>query len=345
MTTRAKIPTSLGADAPVARPSGTGPISGEPATVRLSRLLTMVPWLMNRQGIDIEDAARTLGVSASQIEADLRLLFVCGTPGHLPDDLIEAEWEHGHVYVRNADEISKPLRLTRDEALALSVGLRALLDVPGLTERDAVDRALAKLVEATGETTPRKDQISVRLESDPQATVSACREAISAKKQLHLRYLVPSRDEVTERNVDPWRLFTSDGHWYLEAWCHEAAEPRTFRLDRVLDLHERDASITHAPAASANADTVPEFFSRVDDTTSTARLRLAPPAAWVCEFYPCHNVVRHEDHVDATFVIGDGRWLTRLLLQLGSHARVLDPATISADVAAQARAALDAYGV
>ena len=48
----------------------SGPINSEAATTRLSRLLTMVPWLMNRQGIDIEEAARTLGVSRAQIEAD-----------------------------------------------------------------------------------------------------------------------------------------------------------------------------------------------------------------------------------------------------------------------------------
>ena len=112
----------------------SGPINSEAATTRLSRLLTMVPWLMNRQGIDIEEAARTLGVSRAQIEADLELLFVCGTPGHMPDDLIEAEWEQGRVYIRNADAIAKPLRFTRDEALALTIGLRTLLDAPGLQD-------------------------------------------------------------------------------------------------------------------------------------------------------------------------------------------------------------------
>jgi len=67
-----------------ARPSGP---ATESATSRLSRLLTMVPWLLNRQGIEIEEAAREFGVSPEQMEADLELLFVCGTPGHMPDDL------------------------------------------------------------------------------------------------------------------------------------------------------------------------------------------------------------------------------------------------------------------
>ena len=33
----------------------------ESATNRLSRLLTMVPWLLNRQGVEIEEAAREFG--------------------------------------------------------------------------------------------------------------------------------------------------------------------------------------------------------------------------------------------------------------------------------------------
>ena len=71
----------------------------ESATARLSRLLTMVPWLLARQGVDVDVAAAQFGVSREQLESDLALLFVCGTPGHLPDDLIEAQWEDGRVYV------------------------------------------------------------------------------------------------------------------------------------------------------------------------------------------------------------------------------------------------------
>ncbi|GMA19726.1 hypothetical protein GCM10025862_40410 [Arsenicicoccus piscis] len=122
----------------------------EPATDRLHRLLAMVPWLLNRQGVDLEQAAASFGVSTEQLEADLQLLFLCGTPGGLPDDLIDASWEEGRVYLSNADTIARPLRLGVDEALTLIVGLRALAAVPGLGDRDAVDRAIAKLEAAAG---------------------------------------------------------------------------------------------------------------------------------------------------------------------------------------------------
>ena len=74
----------------------------ESATTRLQRLLTMVPWLLANQGVATERAAEQFGVSTDQLESDLALLFLCGTPGHLPDDLIEADWEDGHVYIGGA---------------------------------------------------------------------------------------------------------------------------------------------------------------------------------------------------------------------------------------------------
>ena len=113
------------------------------ATQRLSRLLAMVPWLVNRQGVELAEAARHFGITEQQLVKDLELLFVCGTPGHMPDDLIEAEWDSGQVYLDNAEEIARPLRLAPDEAVALIAGLRTLADVPGLAEPSGADAARA----------------------------------------------------------------------------------------------------------------------------------------------------------------------------------------------------------
>ena len=124
----------------------------ESATTRLQRLLTMVPWLLANPGGATERAAEQFGVSTDQLESDLALLFLCGTPGHLPDDLIEADWEDGRVFVGNADAIARPLRFTVDEALTLMVGLRALGAGAGLAAPDGVLGALTKLEAATGET-------------------------------------------------------------------------------------------------------------------------------------------------------------------------------------------------
>ena len=95
-------------------------------------------------------------------------MFLCGTPGGYHGDLIEAEWESGQVYLGNADTIKRPLRLGVDEALALIVGLRALAAVPGIGERDAVVRALAKLEAATGSASAGTSRIQVLIDEGDQ---------------------------------------------------------------------------------------------------------------------------------------------------------------------------------
>lgn len=315
----------------------------ESATARLSRLLTMVPWLVNRQGIDIDEAAGELGVPREQIEADLNLLFVCGTPGHLPDDLIEAEWEEGRVYLRNADTIARPLRLGIDEATALIVGLRALAAVPGLGEREAVDRALAKLTDATGESAQASSRVRVTLtDAVGDQTLGLSREALQAHRRVHLRYLVAARDEATERDVDPMRVVNLAGHWYLEGWCHRAQDVRLFRLDRVesIDLLDTDGTPpVHARSRDLNADI---FTPAPDDLQIT--LGLAPPSAWVAEYYPVQDTVREQDGtLTVTLRTADSTWIRNLVWRLAGGAWVIAPVSLREQVRAGAQEALAAY--
>ena len=313
----------------------------ESATSRLGRLLTMVPWLLNRQGIDLARAAAELGVSEQQVVDDLQVLFVCGTPGHYPDDLIDAQWEDGRVFVSNADSIAKPLRLGRDEALALIVALRALAATPGLAQSDAVDRALAKLEDAAGDLAAAAGQVSVDLEpsADPEL-VAAVRTALTGSRRLHLRYRVASRDETTERDVDPLRVVSVDGRWYLEGWCHRAQGVRLFRLDRVEDAQVLDEPAT-PPADLPERDlSAGAFRGSPEDLVVT--LHLEPGSAWVAESFPVESVTElGEGRLEVTMRVGDPRWLHRLVRRQGGGVRVLAPGPLVAEVAAQARAALD----
>jgi proteasome accessory factor C len=320
--------------------------SGQPsesATLRLSRLLTMVPWLLNRQGIEIEEAAREFDVTPAQIEADLALLFLCGTPGGYHGDLIEAEWESGRVFLGNADTINRPLRLVVDEALALIVGLRALAAVPGIGEREAVVRALAKLEAATGSASEVASRIQVSIdEGTSTEAVALAQEALAAHRRVHLRYLVAGRDESTERDVDPMRVISFDAHWYLEGWCHRAEDVRLFRLDRIEALAILDEDGTPPTTAEPRDLDSGVFTPHADD--QLVRLALGPGAVWVSDYYPVESIERTPDGgavIDLR--TADTAWLRRLMWQLGSQASVLAPAELAREVHRGARAALEAY--
>ena len=315
----------------------------ESATTRLSRLLTMVPWLINRPGVRVDDVAREFAVTPEQVENDLALLFLCGTPGGYHGDLIEADWENGRVFLGNADTISRPLRLGVDEALALIVGLRALAAVPGIGARDAVVRALAKLESATGAASAGSSRIQVVIdEGTGTQTLAAAQGALAARRRVHLRYLVPSRDESTERDVDPMRVINVDAHWYLEGWCHQAEDVRLFRMDRVESLTVLDADGTPPATAQPRDLDSGVFTPRAED--QLVRLALGPGASWVSDYYPTESIERTQDG-GAVIALrtADTAWLRRLMWRLGAQATVLEPPELALEVERGARAALQEY--
>jgi predicted DNA-binding transcriptional regulator YafY len=316
-------------------------------TQRLSRLLAMVPWLLQRQGVPLGEAARHFEISEAQLVKDLELLFVCGTPGHLPDDLIEASWDSGRIFLDNADPISRPLRLGVDEAVALLAGLRTLADVPGLHDKDVLATVLDKLSTAAGEAAARADTLHVDLSGGaPEHVLAAARDAVRRRRRVRLLYLVPSRDETTDRDVDLMRVLNVGNRWYLEGWCHRAEGVRLFRVDRVLEITILDREGTPprsaVPRVGASGTEQDLFTPSADDLLVTVELE--PAARWVAEYYPVDGVEElPEGRLRLQLRTASPEWLLRLALRLGGGMVVVEPAEVAERVATLARAALANY--
>ncbi|MFL6137151.1 MAG: helix-turn-helix transcriptional regulator [Frankiaceae bacterium] len=311
------------------------------ASDHLPRLLALVPYLLAHPGERLADVARTFGVGERQLRADLDLLWMCGLPGHGPGDLIDVSYAGDRVTLSNADTIARPLRLTTDEALALVVALRALADVPGLQERDALDRALAKLEAAAGDAGAVSGRVSVVLETQERA-LAVARQALDAGRRLHLVYHVPARDETTERDVDPMRLLLVEGRAYLEGWCRLAEGVRLFRLDRVVDIAVLDAP-AEPPLDAAPRDLSGGLFRPSRDDLLVS-LELAPRARWVADYYPCERIDELPDGgCLASLRTPDPAWVRRLALRLGPSMRVIAPAELAEEIRAEATRALATY--
>ncbi|KWX01284.1 proteasome protein [Carbonactinospora thermoautotrophica] len=315
--------------------------SGATAGERLSRLLALVPYLLARPGARVEDVAREFGISEDQLVKDLKLIWFCGLPGYLPGDLIEVDIEGGHIHVSNAETISRPLRLGADEATALLVALRALAEVPGLRDRDALHRTIAKLERAAGDAAEASHHVRVEVEAE-ERVVATVQTALAERRRVHLTYYVPGRDETTERDVDPMRLVLEGGRSYLEGWCHRAEAVRLFRVDRVvsIDLLDEPAQVPR-DAEPINLDA---GLFQPSPTDLLVTLELAPPARWVAEYYPCESVEElGEGRLRVRLRTPEPGWITRLALRLGDNGRVVDPPELVARVRQTAAAALAAY--
>src|SRR5262249_23510260 len=71
-----------------------------------------------------------------------------------------------------------------------------------------------------------------------EAHLAASQQAIQERRVVRLRYHSYSRDEITEREVEPHTLTYAGGAWYLNGYCRMRQDARGFRLSRIerLDL-------------------------------------------------------------------------------------------------------------
>lgn len=304
------------------------------------RMLSLVTYLRERPGAHVQDVARAFGITEDELISDLDVLPMCGT-SFRGGDLLDIDTDGDRIWWHNADDVAEPLRLAADEATALLVAARAVATLPGLRESDrqALLRATAKLETAAGEVGAASSRLSVTFESEGGVFAEVDR-AISERRRLWLRYYSPARDELTEREVDPIRLFAV-GHTYMEAWCRSSEDRRTFRLDRVAEIRLLDE-----PAAPPELELRDLSAGLVQPAAEDPEvvIEVGPGGRWVAEYYP-HD--RAEELPDGGLRISlrtpDPASLRRLALRLGGEGRIVSPPELAESARSAARAALAAY--
>jgi proteasome accessory factor C len=319
---------------------------------RLQRLLALVPYVVSRKAVGLAETAAAFGVSETELVEDLNMLWCVELRAPDPYCPIDLSYEGGEIVVSQAESMERPLRLGVDEASALLVALRMLAEigqvtsVPGLAGGSALSRTIAKLEAAAGEAAAPSAQVAVQVDRYAEENVAArLRDALAAGRRVHLSYYVPSRDEATERDVDPMRLLVVEGRTYLEGWCRRAEAVRLFRLDRVLRADVLDvAREVPQEAEGVDLDRGGGLF-RPSPGDLRVVIELAPYGRWVAEYYPCEEVAELGDgRLRVVLRTPDSEWVRRLALRLGEHGRVTEPAQLAAAVRTEAAGALAQYG-
>ncbi|MEU1308615.1 WYL domain-containing protein [Streptomyces cinnamoneus] len=309
------------------------------------RMLSLVTYLRERPGARVTDVARAFGITEDELIGDLDVLPMCGT-SFRGGDLLDIDTDGDRIWWHNPDasgtSTGEPLRLAADEATALLVAARAVATLPGLRESDrqALVRATAKVEAAAGEAAGASSRLSVTFESEGGVFADADR-AISERRRVWLRYYSPARDELTEREVDPIRLFAV-GHTYMEAWCRLSEARRTFRLDRVAEIRILDEPSDPPPVELRDLS---EGLVQPAAEDPEVVIEVGPGGRWVAEYYPHDSAEELADGgLRITLRTPDPASLRRLALRLGRDGRIAAPADLAGSARDAAREALAAYG-
>jgi len=313
-------------------------MAGPTAVEVVERTIAIIPWVANQRGgyATFEMIEERFGIEPDVAYRCLELAgMVSVSKYQLPEHMIELDVEPDGVSVRLPQYFRQPLRPSAEQSFLLLTAAKVLTQIEG-SGTSALHRALEKTLGALGDAPA---PVEVELDPAPDDVREAVRRGIEGRHTLVLEYHSFGDDRVDRRRVDPWRLQQSDGHWYLQGWCHERSAERIFRLDRIMSVGITD-DVFGVP------EPLPEFvvFDAADDV-DRVRLRLAPEARWVPQNYPCESVeVRTDGSIDVVMAIGAVAWFERLLLRLGPEVEVLEaPDHLHGVDAASARRILARY--
>lgn len=292
-----------------------------PAHERLRRLLVMLPWLMERGEVPVDEMADHFEVSATELVHDLELASMCGLPPYI-DEMIDVWIDEGVVHAGVPRLFTRPLRLTAPEGFALLVAGRAAMQLPGAEAGGALDRALVKLAAALGGGSSPGAEVVVDAPRPPATDDVAVAAAEGAR--LRITYWSAWRDERTTRVVTPRAVFLDRGNWYVVADDQASGEERRFRIDRI-ETWERTGEVD--PLRGVQVPSGDDWFA--GDRMPTVTLVLGERARWAAERYPLVSRRETDAGLEVVLTVASERWLGELLLRLGPDATVVEPATWS----------------
>jgi proteasome accessory factor C len=207
------------------------------------RLLDLVPFILVNQGISINQLAKEFNVSKEEIIKDLNLLFVCGLPGYTPLELIDISFEDELVYLRDPQNLAEPRTLTISEMIVTRIALGALYELIPDREKRAEIQSLQKKLSALYESAIPENAIHVEIDKELQ-TQRIVENAIQAGKNLSIKYLNLTKDEISGREITPMELVSNEQGTTLNAFCHRVGAVRSFKIAQIITAEENDGGPT-----------------------------------------------------------------------------------------------------
>lgn len=286
----------------------------ERTAARLTRILTMLPWVIANPGANVDEVSTRFGYrNHEDLARDLDMVFVCGLPGYGPGDLMVAYIEDDEVVVDTADYFGRAPRLSPTEALSmLAAGMAVLSAGVG---SPALESAVDKLAATVA---PDGEGLAVDVSGEPEL-VGPLREAAAANQVVEITYTSLARGETTRRQVEPWAVFASLGNWYLTGYCRLARAERIFRLDRI-----REMDVTGESFDRPGELPEPRVRYTPSDDDVRCQIALRPAARWVLDYYPVDVVDESDDEIVIDFAAADPSVAARLLLRLGDRGRLVE---------------------
>ncbi len=286
---------------------------------RIDRL-TAILLLLQGGKRTAREIARRFEVSRRTILRDIDALCEMGIP-------IAADLGTTGGYSLPSDYSLPALALTLHEALLLRLALSSLSQLGETPFRQECESLLAKVQTLLPQQeSEHLNQLQQRLSLDvptrPYLTPFLDLLLVSAREEQWVSVTYRSERGVSQQTLLPMRVRTEAGLWYCEAYSYERQEARMYRVDRFLDVKVAPSPPQLERTASA--------IVHVHSSFPEIRIHLTARGVLKLEREP-HLASRLQQQGEGEGWLSvrlrpeEYGWLVRILLSLGTDAKVLAP--------------------
>ncbi len=251
---------------------------------RVNRMVEILSLIDKGGKVTAKGLAERFGVAERTVYRDLGALSL-DFPVYFNEDAASYRFTEGYSL--------KKIDLSTDEARAM-LASKAVLSKLGHGIANAYSGLMKKITLGTGHKTgQRLKTVSSNywFDIDPvddfsavQKQFDALQKALDEKVSLDITYHAMGSQKMTQRMINPYGLFYSNGVWYTLAYCHEKKCIREFALDCI-----QNVAATHRNYVIPQGFSMDEYFK----------------AGW--------HIIRYGSPVEIKlrFSHGMSRWITR----------------------------------
>jgi len=201
---------------------------------RLARLTAIITQLQSKRIVVAKDIAEKHNVSIRTVYRDIRTLEKSGIP---------IVTEEGKGYSIMEGYKLPPVMFTEDEAMAIITAEKIISKNKDQSLTEQYESAVIKIksvlkLDQKTKTEIISDRIQVRNNQKNEKTSNyliQLQSAIANFTLVKIHYLSLDNQR-SQRNIEPFALYTTKDNWILIAFCRKRIEFRAFRLDCIQRL-------------------------------------------------------------------------------------------------------------
>ncbi|MFD0896687.1 helix-turn-helix transcriptional regulator [Loigolactobacillus binensis] len=284
--------------------------------MRIERLINLVLVLLRRDLVAARELAALFAVTERTVYRDVETLSLAGLP------IYTLQGRNGGIGLLPNYKMAQNFLTASDvrNLLTALASVQALIETPALTATLQKLRSMAAGDEAAADLLI--EDVNWQGAAEIKALAQQFAQAIKSKQVVTFQYS-DRGGQLSQRQVEPYRLVYNGDRWYLQAFSYERQAFRTFRLARMQLVTVQAAHFTPRPLPIkqlALGRRPPEVLTLTPITLQAAN----QVRAVITERYGSAGIKQAvAGYFEVTLALPDNEAAYRFILSLGAQVKII----------------------